>query len=120
MNKFLVLMISLSLVSCVSTSNINLAKDNDKVHLFYHYVNPKYPYEAIALLTGKFEIENNCLYWISKGGAKSTAVFPEYPKDVVKLDVKSNTLIYANHKIKIGKMFEVNGAIYIGYDRNFF
>lgn len=119
MNKFLALtlLIGIALVGCASPTSLSdshtsdLVVKNDKVHIFYHYVDPKFPYEPAALLTGKFEIENNCLYWVSYGGKKSTPLFPNYPKGAVKLDTKRKTITYGDHRIKIGKRFAVNGGI---------
>lgn len=80
-----------------------------KTSIFYYYVNPVRPAQSAAVVEGKFAWKDGCIYLVGKDGVYNTAMFPLYPKDIVKWDEASKTLALDGYVYKMGDFISTNG-----------
>ncbi|WP_169391427.1 MULTISPECIES: hypothetical protein [Psychrobacter] len=90
---------------------INQMAENpaQKTSIFYYYVNPIRPAQSVALVQGKFEWKDGCIYLVGKDGVYNTATFPLYPKEIVNWEESSKTLFLAGRTYKMGDFISTNG-----------
>ena len=81
----------------------------NKTSLFYYYVNPVRPAQSAAVVEGNFAWKDGCIYLVGKDGVYNTAMFPLYPKGIVKWDEASKTLALDGHVYKMGDFISTNG-----------
>ena len=80
-----------------------------KTSIFYYYVNPARPAQSAAVVEGAFSWKEGCLYLVGKDGVYNTAMFPLYPKDIVKWDEATKTLNLNGHIFNMGDSISTNG-----------
>ena len=77
---------------------------------FTHYlVNPVNHAQSAAVVEGTFAWEEGCLYLVGKDGVYHTAMFPLYPKGIVKWIEATKTLNLNYHIFNIGDTISTNG-----------
>lgn len=124
MGKNLIAVAALFLGGCSMSSGIKPNLDQivdvpskNKTSIFYHYVDPKLPSQAMAVVSGTFEWKDDCLYLVLDTGKYATPLFPELPKGLVKWDESTKTLNLDGHIFKMGDSIYTNGA-YLPYYPN--
>lgn len=100
--------------SIVEKNNTNF-EQLKKTNFFYYYVNPTNQSQAMGIVSGIFLWKDECLYLIDPNGTYSTAMFPQYPKDIVKWDEANKILTLDGKVFKMGDYISTNG-MYITYD----
>ncbi len=110
------------LVGCSSVMNNSIVEKNNttseqlkKTNIFYYYVNPDNEYQAMDVVKGRFAWQDGCLYLIGPDGTYNTAMFPQYPKGIVKWDQTTKTLNLNGKVFKMGDYINTNG-MYQPYD----
>ena len=123
MQKSLLALASLFLVGCmtapVATPHESSAatkpiqevvEPEPKTSIFTYYVDPVHHSQALSIVRGNFVWSNNCLYLIGSNRKFTTAMFPEFPKGIVKWDEATKTLNLNGRVFKIGDYIKTNGA----------
>ena len=123
MQKSLLALASLFLVGCmtapVATPHESSAatkpiqevvEPEQKTSIFYYYVDPVNQAQAAAIVRGNFVWRDHCLYLIGSDRKFTTAMFPEFPKGIVKWDEATKTLNLNGRVFKIGDYIKTNGA----------
>ena len=94
----------------VPTSKVARVEEKNKVtSIFYYPLTPSMPYQAMAILAGRFEWKDECIYLVNRRGTYSTAMFPSYPKEDVQWDEESKTLNLKGHIFRMGDWIKTNG-----------
>lgn len=123
MQKSLLALASLFLVGCttapVATSVESVVvikpvqevvEPEPKTSIFTYYVDPIHQSQAAAIVRGNFVWRDHCLYLIGSDRKFTTAMFPEFPKGIVKWDEATKTLNLNGRVFKIGDYIKTNGA----------
>lgn len=123
MQKSLLALASLFLVGCttapVATSVESVVvikpvqevvEPEPKTSIFTYYVDPIHQSQAAAIVRGNFVWRDHCLYLIGSDRKFTTAMFPEFPKGIVKWDEATKTLHLNGRVFKIGDYIKTNGA----------
>ena len=123
MQKSLLALASLFLVGCttapVATSVESVVvikpvqevvEPEPKISIFTYYVDPIHQSQAAAIVRGNFVWRDHCLYLIGSDRKFTTAMFPEFPKGIVKWDEATKTLNLNGRVFKIGDYIKTNGA----------
>lgn len=123
MQKSLLALASLFLVGCMTapvatphessaaTKPIpELVEPELKTSIFTYYVDPVHHSQALSIVRGNFVWSNNCLYLIGSNRKFTTAMFPEFPKGIVKWDEATKTLNLNGRVFKMGDYIKTNGA----------
>lgn len=123
MQKSLLALASLFLVGCttapVATSLESVAvikpvqevvEPELKTSIFTYYVDPVHQSQAAAIVRGNFVWRDHCLYLIGSDRKFTTAMFPEFPKGIVKWDEATKTLNLNGRVFKMGDYIKTNGA----------
>lgn len=87
-----------------------VVEPEQKTSIFYYYVDPVNQAQAAAIVRGNFVWRNNCLYLIGSDRKFTTAMFPEFPKGIVKWDEVTKTLSLNGRVFKMGDYIKTNGA----------
>ena len=66
--------------------------------------------QAAAIVRGNFVWRDHCLYLIGSNRKFTTAMFPEFPKGIVKWDEATKTLNLNGRVFKMGDYIKTNGA----------
>ena len=85
-------------------------KPEQKTSIFYYYVDPVNQAQAAAIVRGNFVWRDHCLYLIGSDRKFTTAMFPEFPKGIVKWNEATKTLNLNGRVFKIGDYIKTNGA----------
>ena len=119
MRKQFLILASLLVASCTTTTVATRSeqikpiqetmKPTRKTSIFYYYVNPVRPAQSAAVVEGRFAWKDGCIYLVGRDGIYNTAMFPLYPKDIVKWDESSKTLILDGRIYKMGDFILTNG-----------
>lgn len=130
MQKSLLALASLFLVGCTtapvatSVESVVVIKPVQEVvepelktSIFTYYVDPVHHSQAVSIVRGNFVWSNNCLYLIGSNRKFTTAMFPEFPKGIVKWDEVTKTLNLNGRVFKMGDYIKTNGA-YLPYHPN--
>ena len=123
MQKSLLALASLFLVGCttapVATSVESVVvikpvqevvEPEPKTSIFTYYVDPIHQSQAAAIVRGNFVWRDHCLYLIGSDRKFTTAMFPEFPKGIVKWDEATKTLNLNGRVFKMGDYIKTNGA----------
>lgn len=123
MQKSLLALASLFLVGCiiapvatptepvVETNSIpELINPEQKTSIFYYYLDPINPTQAAAIVRGNFVWRDHCLYLIGSDRKFTTAMFPEFPKGIVKWNEATKTLNLNGRVFKMGDYISKNGS----------
>lgn len=123
MQKSLLALASLFLVGCMTapvatphessaaTKPIpELVEPELKTSIFTYYVDPIHQSQAAAIVRGNFVWRDHCLYLIGSDRKFTTAMFPEFPKGIVKWDEATKTLNLNGRVFKMGDYIKTNGA----------
>ena len=123
MQKSLLALASLFLVGCttapVATSVESVVvikpvqevvEPEPKTSIFTYYVDPIHQSQAAAIVRGNFVWRDHCLYLIGSDRKFTTAMFPEFPKGIVKWDEATKTLNLNGRVFKIGDYISTNGS----------
>lgn len=123
MQKSLLALASLFLVGCmtapVATPHESSAatkpiqevvEPEQKTSIFYYYLDPVNPTQAASIVRGNFVWRDHCLYLIGSNRKFTTAMFPEFPKGIVKWDEATKTLNLNGRVFKMGDYIKTNGA----------
>ena len=81
-----------------------------KTSIFTYYVDPVHHSQAVSIVRGNFVWSNNCLYLIGSNRKFTTAMFPEFPKGIVKWDEATKTLNLNGRVFKMGDYIKTNGS----------
>ena len=92
----------------VSIKN-EIIEHEQKTSIFYYYVNPVRPAQSAAVVEGTFAWKEGCIYLVGKDGVYNTAMFPLYPKDIIKWDEATKTLNLNGHIFNMGDSISTNG-----------
>lgn len=116
MFKNTIILISFFLFGCSSIDHSSPSTKIDvkeqqikKTSIFYYYVNPVRPAQSAAGVEGNFAWKDGCIYLVGKDGVYNTAMFPLYPKGIVKWDEANKTLNLNGHIYKMGDFISTNG-----------
>jgi len=119
MRKQFLILASLLVVGCTTTTMATRSekiepiqetmKPTQKTSIFYYYVNPVRPAQSAAGVEGNFAWKDGCIYLVGKDGVYNTAMFPLYPKGIVKWDEANKTLNLNGHIYKMGDFISTNG-----------
>lgn len=113
MKMILFFLLSLTLTSCsqyASNASTQVTKSvTTETSIFYYYVNPVRPAQSAAGVEGNFAWKDGCIYLVGKDGVYNTAMFPLYPKGIVKWDEANKTLNLNGHIYKMGDFISTNG-----------
>ena len=106
--------LAMLLFACQSTSTLKpepvaAIEPVQKTSIFYYYVNPVRPAQSAAVVEGTFLWKEGCLYLVGKDDVYNTAMFPLYPKDIVKWDEATKTLNLNGHIFNMGDSISTNG-----------
>lgn len=85
--------------------------------IFRYYVDPITQAQLMASVEGMFVWKDGCIYLKQKDGTYMTAIFPEYPRDIVKWNESNKTIELAGKIFKMGDYIKTNGQ-YSKYDPN--
>lgn len=123
MRKVFLILTSLVVAGCMTTPVSNqtepmaaikpipeLVEPEQKTSIFYYYVDPVNQAQAAAIVRGNFVWRDHCLYLIGSDRKFTTAMFPEFPKGIVKWDEATKTLHLNGRVFKIGDYIKTNGA----------
>ena len=123
MQKSLLALASLFLVGCttapVATSVESVVvikpvqevvEPEPKTSIFTYYVDPIHQSQAAAIVRGNFVWRDHCLYLIGSDRKFTTAMFPEFPKGIVKWDEATKTLNLNGRVFKMGDYISTNGS----------
>ena len=131
MKKLVFLCILISLATGCTAMGQSTKKDNlsaklqqphtKKTSLLHYTVNPKYMVQMMAVVAGRFQWENGCIY-LHNGDRKFTAIFPDYPTDSVRWNESEHILTLSNSKtetevlqFRMGDSILTNGY-YVNYN----
>ena len=123
MQKSLLVLASLFLVGCttapVATSVESVVvikpvqevvEPEPKTSIFTYYVDPIHQSQAAAIVRGNFVWRDHCLYLIGSDRKFTTAMFPEFPKGIVKWNEATKTLNLNGRVFKMGDYISTNGS----------
>lgn len=123
MQKSLLALASLFLVGCiiapvatptepvVETNSIpEFINPEQKTSIFYYYLDPINPTQAASIVRGNFVWRDHCLYLIGSDRKFNTAMFPEFPKGIVKWNEATKTLNLNGRVFKMGDYISTNGS----------
>jgi len=123
MQKSLLALASLFLVGCttapVATSVESVVvikpvqevvEPEPKTSIFTYYVDPIHQSQAAAIVRGNFVWRDHCLYLIGSDRKFTTAMFPEFPKGIVKWNEATKTLNLNGRVFKMGDYISTNGS----------
>lgn len=123
MQKSLLALASLFLVGCttapVATSVESVVvikpvqevvEPEPKTSIFTYYVDPIHQSQATAIVRGNFVWRDHCLYLIGSDRKFTTAMFPEFPKGIVKWNEATKTLNLNGRVFKMGDYISTNGS----------
>lgn len=68
------------------------------------------PAQPAAVVSGKFEWKDGCLYLVDNNGEYMTPLFPKYPKGIVKWNEATKTLNLNGRVFKMGGYIKTNGS----------
>lgn len=123
MQKSLLALASLFLVGCTTapvatpTEPVAATKPTQEVvepepktSIFTYYVDPIHQSQAAAIVRGNFVWRDHCLYLIGSDRKFTTAMFPEFPKGIVKWNEATKTLNLNGRVFKMGDYISTNGS----------
>ena len=123
MQKSLLALASLFLVGCTtapvapSVESVVVIKPvqevvepEPKTSIFTYYVDPIHQSQAAAIVRGNFVWRDHCLYLIGSDRKFTTAMFPEFPKGIVKWNEVTKTLNLNGRVFKMGDYISTNGS----------
>ena len=73
-----------------------------KTSIFYYHVNPVNHAQSAAVVEGTFAWKEGCIYLVGKDGVYDTAMFPLYPKGIVRWNEATKTLHLNGHIFNMG------------------
>ena len=85
-------------------------KPEQKTSIFYYYLDPVNPTQAASIVRGNFVWRDHCLYLIGSDRKFNTAMFPEFPKGIVKWNEATKTLNLNGRVFKMGDYISTNGS----------
>lgn len=122
MRKAFFILTGLVIVGCTTTPVANLpeamsaikpipelVEPEQKTSIFYYDVNPVNHAQSAAVVEGTFAWKEGCIYLRGKDGVYNTAMFPLYPKDIVRWDEATKTLHLNGHIFNMGDSISTNG-----------
>lgn len=117
MKSILVAVVAIFLGGCSLSSDVQ-PKSNQTVialpvqntNIYYYDVDPNRPAQPAAVVSGKFEWKDGCLYLVDDSGEYMTPLFPKYPKNLVKWDESTKTIELDGHVFKMGDPIYTNGG----------
>ncbi|WP_367104049.1 hypothetical protein [uncultured Psychrobacter sp.] len=122
MKKVFLILISLVVVGCTTTPVASPLEPvpaiktvpetilpKQKTSIFYYYVHPVRPAQSAAVVEGNFAWREGCIYLVGKNGFYHTAMFPLYPKGIVKWDEATKTLNLNGRVFKMRNFISTNG-----------
>lgn len=123
MRKAFLILTSLVVVGCTTTPVATppepmaaikpipeLVELEQKTSIFYYYLDPIHPTQAASIVRGNFVWRDHCLYLIGSDRKFNTAMFPEFPKGIVKWDEATKTLNLNGRVFKMGDYISTNGS----------
>lgn len=120
----LALLVSLSACTVSKPTNKSLVpikteiiEPEQKTSIFTYYVDPIHQAQPAAIVRGNFVWSNHCLYLIGSNRKFTTAMFPEFPKGIVKWDEATKTVSINGRVFKMSDYIKTNGA-YLPYHPN--
>lgn len=87
-----------------------LVEPEPKTSIFTYYVDPIHQSQAAAIVRGNFVWRDHCLYLIGSDRKFTTAMFPEFPKGIVKWNEATKTLNLNGRVFKMGDYISTNGS----------
>lgn len=130
MKKIFFILASLVVVGCTTTPVVappeplaaikpvqEVIEPEQKTSIFYYYLDPIHPTQFASIVRGNFVWRDHCLYLIGSDRKFTTAMFPEFPKGIVKWDEATKTVNINGRVFKMGDYIKTNGA-YQSYTPN--
>lgn len=81
-----------------------------KTSIFTYYVDPIHQSQAAAIVRDNFVWRDHCLYLIGSDRKFTTAMFPEFPKGIVKWNEATKTLNLNGRVFKMRDYISTNGS----------
>ena len=89
---------------------LEVVEPEKKTSIFYYYLDPVHPTQDASIVRGNFVWRDHCLYLIGSDRKFTTAMFPEFPKGIVKWDEATKTLNLKGRVFKMGDYISTNGS----------
>ncbi len=97
---------------------IKTGKSPVTTSIFRYYTDPIHHGQSASVVQGKFFWHEGCLYLAQLEKTESqaevkfyTAIFPDYPKEIVQWDETTKTLTFNGHLFKMGDYIHTNGHL---------
>ena len=87
-----------------------IIEPEQKTNIYYYDVDQNRPAQPAAVVSGKFEWKDGCLYLVDNNGEYMTPLFPKYPKGLVKWDESTKIINLDGHIFNMGDPIYTNGG----------
>ena len=120
--KTMLIPLAMLLSACQSTSVLQpeptatikpsqeIVEPLQKTSIFYYYLDPVNPTQAVSIVRGSFVWRDHCLYLIGNDRELYTAAFPQFPKGIVNWNEATKTLNLNGRVFKMGDYISTNGS----------